>query len=190
MPEAELTAEEIKRYNRHLTLPEVGLPGQRRLKAARILCIGAGGLGSPLGIYLAAAGVGHIGVVDDDLVEETNLNRQIAHDTASIGQPKAESIGQRLKALNPYVQVKLYKQRLTAENVQPIFAEWDLVVDGSDNFETRYLVNDAAWFAGIPLISGSIFRFEGQVAAFHPHDGGACYRCLYAAPPPPDLAPS
>ncbi len=189
-PDEMLSPDESRRYNRHLILPEVGVAGQLRLKQARVLYIGAGGLGSPVGIYLAASGVGTIGVVDNDLVEESNLNRQIAHDTASVGRPKSESMVRRIKALNPYVEVKEYRERLTVENVESIFADWDLVLDCSDNFETRYLVNDAAWFAGLPLISGSIFRFEGQVSLFIPREGGACYRCLYAVPPPPSLAPN
>jgi len=185
-----LTPEEINRYSRHLTLPEVGVEGQERLKAARILCIGAGGLGSPIGIYLAAAGVGVIGVIDDDSVDITNLNRQIAHSSGDAGRRKVDSIKERMLAINPLIKVETYDTRLTAENALDIFSRYDMVIDGSDNFSTRYLVNDAAYFAGIPLVYGSIFRFEGQMSVFHPHVHGPCYRCLYSNPPPASLVPS
>jgi len=187
---ARLTPEEINRYSRHLTLPEVGIQGQERLKAARILCIGAGGLGSPIGIYLAAAGVGTIGVMDDDEVDISNLNRQVAHSTADAGRPKVESIRERMLAINPLINVEIYNHRLSRENALEIFKQYDMVVDGSDNFATRYLVNDAAFLAGIPLVYGSIFRFEGQISVFHPHADGPCYRCLYSNPPPASLVPS
>ncbi len=185
-----LTPEEINRYSRHVTLPEVGVAGQQKLKAASVLSIGAGGLGSPIGIYLAAAGVGTLGVVDDDVVEVSNLNRQIAHSTFDAGTPKVDSIRERMHQINPNVKVDTYNTRLTRDNALEIFQPYDIVIDGSDNFETRYLVNDAAYFAGKPLISGSIFRFEGQVSVFDPHRGGPCYRCLYSNPPPASLVPS
>jgi adenylyltransferase/sulfurtransferase len=185
-----LSGEEIQRYSRHLTLPEVGLPGQEKLKAARVLCIGSGGLGSPIGLYLAAAGVGTIGVVDFDVVDVTNLQRQIAHTTPDVGRPKVDSIRAKMEAMNPFVNVVAHNTKLTKDNALEIFKDYDIVVDGSDNFETRYLVNDAAFLAGKPLVYGSIFRFEGQVSTFNPHAGGACYRCLYANPPPASLVPS
>ncbi len=185
-----LTPEEINRYSRHLTLPEVGLSGQERIKQAKVLLIGAGGLGSPMGIYLAAAGVGRLGIVDFDRVDASNLQRQIAHTTADVGRPKVDSIREKIQAINPHVRVDIYDEKLTAENAQAIFSEYDLVADGSDNFQTRYLVNDAAYFAGKPLVYGSIFRFEGQISVFDPHSGGPCYRCLYSSPPPASLVPS
>ena len=185
-----LTPEEVNRYSRHVTLPEVGVSGQEKLKAASVLSIGAGGLGSPIGIYLAAAGVGRIGVVDDDVVDISNLNRQIAHSTASAGRPKVETIRERMHEINPLVEVEIYNTRLTRENALEIFSKYDIIIDGSDNFETRYLVNDAAYLAGKPLVYGSIFRFEGQMSVFHPHVEGPCYRCLYSNPPPASLVPS
>jgi len=185
-----LTPEEINRYSRHVTLPEVGVGGQEKLKQAKVLSIGAGGLGSPIGMYLAAAGVGTLGVVDDDVVDVSNLNRQIAHSTAGAGRPKVESIKERMLEINPLVNVEIYNTRLTRDNALEIFAGYDIIVDGSDNFETRYLVNDAAYLAGKPLVYGSIFRFEGQMSVFHPHEGGPCYRCLYSNPPPASLVPS
>ena len=185
-----LTPEEINRYSRHLTLPEVGLSGQERIKQAKVLLIGAGGLGSPMGIYLAAAGVGRLGIVDFDRVDASNLQRQIAHTTADVGRPKVDSIREKIQAINPHVRVDIYDEKLTVENAQAIFSEYDLVADGSDNFQTRYLVNDAAYFAGKPLVYGSIFRFEGQISVFDPHAGGPCYRCLYSSPPPASLVPS
>jgi molybdopterin/thiamine biosynthesis adenylyltransferase len=189
-PAAKLTSDEINRYSRHLTLPEVGLAGQEKIKAAKVLCIGSGGLGSPIGLYLAAAGVGTIGVVDFDRVDVTNLQRQIAHTTPDVGTPKVQSIRNKMVAMNPYVNVVTYDTKLTKDNALDLFREYDVIVDGSDNFETRYLVNDAAFFAGKPLVYGSIFRFEGQVSTFNPHAGGACYRCLYSNPPPASLVPS
>jgi adenylyltransferase/sulfurtransferase len=185
-----LSPEEINRYSRHLTLPEVGLAGQQKIKNAKVLMIGAGGLGSPIGIYLAAAGVGRIGVVDFDKVDASNLQRQVAHSTADLGRPKVESIRDRMRAINPYVEVEAHEEKLTAENAQGLFERYDVIVDGSDNFQTRYLVNDAAYFAGKPLVYGSIFRFEGQISVFDPHSGGPCYRCLYSNPPPASLVPS
>src|SRR5579862_537096 len=186
----DLTREELQRYSRHLILPEVGLAGQRKLKNARVLLIGAGGLGSPASLYLAAAGVGTLGIVDDDVVDASNLQRQVAHSTERLGEPKADSARRTLEALNPDVDVKTYKERLTSENVDRILADgWDVIVDGADNFPTRYLVNDASVWHGIPVVHGSIYRFEGQVTVFKPHEG-PCYRCLFPAPPPPELAPS
>jgi adenylyltransferase/sulfurtransferase len=185
-----LSAEEIHRYSRHLTLPEVGVGGQEQLKAARVLCIGSGGLGSPIGLYLAAAGIGHLGVVDFDKVDVTNLQRQIAHTTLDVGRPKVESIREKMLAMNPHIAVEPHDTKLTKDNALDLFAQYDIIVDGSDNFETRYLVNDAAYLTGKPLVYGSIFRFEGQISVFNPRAGGACYRCLYASPPPAALVPS
>jgi molybdopterin/thiamine biosynthesis adenylyltransferase/rhodanese-related sulfurtransferase len=179
-----------KRYSRHLLIPEVGVEGQLKLLDSRVLLIGAGGLGSPASLYLAAAGVGHIGIVDDDRVDESNLQRQIAHSTERLGEWKAESAKRTLQALNPDVEVTPYLERLTSENVDRILDEgWDVIVDGADNFPTRYLVNDAAVWHDIPLVHGSIYRFEGQVTVFKPYEG-PCYRCLFPQPPPPELAPS
>jgi molybdopterin/thiamine biosynthesis adenylyltransferase len=170
-------------------LPEVGEKGQIKLLESKVLCIGAGGLGSPSSVYLAAAGVGTIGIVDDDVVDTSNLQRQIIHSTDRIGTPKVESAKQTLTGLNPDVEVVPYATRLSSENVLDIFAGYDVIVDGTDNFQTRYLVNDAALKLGIPVIHASIFRFEGQLTVF-PGDGGPCYRCLYPEPPPPEEAPS
>jgi molybdopterin/thiamine biosynthesis adenylyltransferase/rhodanese-related sulfurtransferase len=178
------------RYSRHLLIPEVGEEGQLKLLQSRILLIGAGGLGSPAALYLAAAGVGTLGIVDADVVDETNLQRQVLHSTASLGQAKVESAERRLRELNPDVEVRAYKEQLTSENIERILGEgWDVIVDGADNFPTRYLVNDAAVFHELPLVHGSIFRFEGQVTVFQPRRG-PCYRCLFPQPPPPELAPS
>jgi molybdopterin/thiamine biosynthesis adenylyltransferase/rhodanese-related sulfurtransferase len=185
-----LDAEKRSRYSRHLLIPEVGVEGQLKLLESKILLIGAGGLGSPASLYLAAAGVGTIGIVDDDVVDSSNLQRQIAHSTETLGEPKAESAKRTIEALNPDVNVITYQERLTSENVDRILADgWDVIVDGADNFPTRYLVNDAAVFHDIPLVHGSIYRFEGQVTVFKPHEG-PCYRCLFPQPPPPELAPS
>ena len=184
-----LSNEEIARYGRHLTLPEVGMEGQRRLKAASVLMIGTGGLGAPTGMYLAAAGVGRMGIVDFDVVEASNLQRQIIHGTADIGRPKIESARDRLHDINPNVEIETYETRLTSENALELFANYDIVVDGTDNFPTRYLVNDACVISGKPNVYGSIFRFEGQASVFWA-DKGACYRCLYPEPPPPGLVPS
>ncbi len=187
----QLTGEEYQRYSRHLTLPEVGVSGQEKLKGAKVLCIGAGGLGSPIGIYLAAAGIGTIGVMDFDVVDVTNLQRQIAHTTKDVGRPKVQSIKEKLEAINPHVKVVVHDTRLEADNALAVFKNYDIIVDGSDNFATRYLVNDAAFMAGKPLVYGSIFRFEGQVSVFHPSQGDQpCYRCLYSNPPPASLVPS
>src|SRR6266542_3290271 len=178
------------RYSRHLLIPEVGEQGQLKLLDSKVLLIGAGGLGSPASLYLAAAGVGRIGIVDADVVDESNLQRQIVHSTEVLGEPKAQSAKRTVEALNPDVQVVAYQERLTSENVERILADgWDVIVDGADNFPTRYLVNDASVWHGIPVVHGSIYRFEGQVTVFKPGDG-PCYRCLFPAPPPPELAPS
>ncbi len=185
-----LAPEQRARYSRHLLIPEVGVEGQLKLLSSRILLIGAGGLGSPAGLYLAAAGVGTLGIVDDDRVDASNLQRQIAHSTETLGEWKADSAKRTLQALNPDVNVVTYKERITSENVERILADgWDVIVDGADNFPTRYLLNDAAVWHDIPLVHGSIYRFEGQVTVFKPHEG-PCYRCLFPQPPPPELAPS
>jgi adenylyltransferase/sulfurtransferase len=185
----QLSNEEIARYSRHLILPEVGLVGQKKLKAARVLTIGTGGLGSPLGLYLAAAGVGTIGVVDFDVVDESNLQRQIIHGTKDVGRRKIESARDRLLDINPNINVEAFETRLTSENALELFREFDVIVDGTDNFPTRYLVNDASVLTGKPNVYGSIFRFEGQASVFWA-ERGACYRCLYPEPPPPGLVPS
>lgn len=185
----ELTNEEVARYSRHLILPEVGVAGQRRLKAARVLLIGTGGLGAPLGMYLAAAGVGTLGLVDFDSVDASNLQRQIIHGTRDVGRPKVASARDRLADINPNVNIESFPTRLTSANALDIIRQFDLVVDGTDNFPTRYLVNDACVLAGKPNVYGSIFRFEGQATVFGA-PGGPCYRCLYPEPPPPGLVPS
>jgi molybdopterin/thiamine biosynthesis adenylyltransferase/rhodanese-related sulfurtransferase len=185
-----LDAERRARYSRHLLIPEVGEEGQLRLLDARVLLIGAGGLGSPASLYLAAAGVGRLGIVDADVVDASNLQRQIVHSTERLGEPKVESAKRTIEALNPDVEVVAYEERLTSENIDRILADgWDVIVDGADNFPTRYLVNDASVWADIPVVHGSIYRFEGQVTVFKP-DEGPCYRCLFPSPPPPELAPS
>src|SRR5215207_4177728 len=185
----ELSNEEIARYSRHLIMPEVALEGQKQLKAAKILTVGTGGLGSPLALYLAAAGVGTIGIVDFDVVDESNLQRQIIHGTSDVGRPKIESARDRLEDINPNVNVVAYEEALTSENALEIFGDYDVVVDGTDNFPTRYLVNDACVLTGKPNVYGSIFRFEGQASVFWAEEG-PCYRCLYPEPPPPGLVPS
>jgi len=184
-----LSHEELLRYSRHLTLPDVGLDGQAKLGDARVLLIGAGGLGSPAALYLAAAGVGTLGLVDFDLVDRSNLQRQIIHGTSAIGTPKIESARARLRDVNPHVQVETFGERLTSGNALQILRGFDIVVDGSDNFPTRYLVNDACVLLGRPNVYGAVFRFDGQVSVFHAREG-PCYRCLYAEPPPPELVPS
>src|SRR6476469_8028058 len=184
-----LSADEVRRYSRHLILPEVGMEGQKKLKASRVLCIGAGGLGSPATMYLAAAGVGTIGIVDFDTVDYSNLQRQILHGTPDVGRPKLQSAKDRLRALNPGVNVETYDTALSSKNALDIFKGYDVVVDGTDNFPTRYLVNDACVLLGIPNAYGSIFRFEGQASVFGTKEG-PCYRCLYPEPPPPGLVPS
>jgi molybdopterin/thiamine biosynthesis adenylyltransferase/rhodanese-related sulfurtransferase len=179
-----------RRYSRHLLIPEVGEEGQAKLLDSRMLLIGAGGLGSPASLYLAAAGVGTLGIVDDDAVDETNLQRQIVHSTERLGESKAESAKRTIEALNPDVSVKVFKERLTSENVDRVLGEgWDAIVDGADNFPTRYLLNDASVWHDVPVVHGSIFRFEGQTTVFKPKEG-PCYRCLFPQPPPPELAPS
>jgi sulfur-carrier protein adenylyltransferase/sulfurtransferase len=186
----QLSPERRARYSRHLLIPEIGEAGQLALLDAKILLLGAGGLGSPASLYLAAAGVGHIGIVDADIVDESNLQRQIAHSLNTLGSPKVDSARRTIEALNPDVEVTTYRERLTSENIDRILDDgWDIIVDGTDNFPTRYLVNDASVWRGIPVVHGSIYRFEGQVTVFKPGDG-PCYRCLYPAPPPPELAPS
>src|SRR5436309_2761046 len=184
-----LTKEELQRYSRHLIMPEVTAEGQKRLKAARVLCIGAGGLGSPLALYLAAAGVGRLGLVDFDRVDESNLQRQILHGTASVGRPKLESAKARLADLNPGVRVDTYEQRLSSDDALDVIRPYDVVVDGTDNFPTRYLVNDACVLLGKPNVYGSIFRFEGQASVFDARVG-PCYRCLFPEPPPPGVVPN
>jgi len=186
---ATLDKDEILRYSRHLIMPEVGMEGQQKLKAARVLCIGTGGLGSPLALYLAAAGVGTLGLVDFDVVDFTNLQRQVIHFSSDVGRPKLESAKEKIAAINPYINVKTFETRLTSENALQIFAGFDIIVDGTDNFPTRFLVNDACVFTGKPNVYGSIFRFEGQASVFATKEG-PCYRCLYPEPPPPGLVPS
>ena len=185
----ELSNEEIARYSRHLIMPEVALDGQKKLKQARILTIGAGGLGAPLAMYLAAAGVGTLGIVDFDVVDESNLQRQIIHGTSDVGRPKMESARDRIKDINPNVNVEGFEEPLSSENALDIFKDFDIIVDGTDNFPTRYLVNDACVLSGKPNVYGSIFRFEGQASVFYAEEG-PCYRCLYPEPPPPGLVPS
>jgi len=187
--EVELDRDEILRYSRHLIMPEVALEGQKKLKAARVLCIGAGGLGSPLALYLAAAGVGRLGIVDFDVVDFTNLQRQIIHSTANVGRSKLDSAKERIAEINPYVQVDTYEVALTSDNALDLFRDYDIIADGTDNFPTRYLVNDACVLLGKPNVYGSIFRFEGQATVFYAKEG-PCYRCLYPEPPPPGLVPS
>jgi sulfur-carrier protein adenylyltransferase/sulfurtransferase len=185
-----LSADQRSRYSRHLLIPEVGEDGQQRLLDARVLLVGAGGLGSPASLYLAAAGVGRLGIVDADVVDESNLQRQIVHATDRLGEPKVHSAKRTVEALNPDVRVVPFQERLTSENIDRILEDgWDVIVDGADNFPTRYLVNDASVWHGIPVVHGSIFRFEGQVTVFAP-GAGPCYRCLFPQPPPPELAPS
>ncbi len=185
-----LDEEQLARYSRHLLIPEVGVQGQQRLLETSILLIGAGGLGSPAALYLAAAGVGRLGIVDDDRVDASNLQRQVLHSTARLGESKAQSAARTLRELNPDVEVVTYEERLTSENVDRILGEgWELIVDGADNFPTRYLLNDASVWHRIPVVHGSIYRFEGQATVFAPF-AGPCYRCLFPQPPPPELAPS
>jgi len=187
--DVKLSKEEIQRYSRHLIMPEVGMEGQLKLKRARVLTIGTGGLGAPLGLYLAAAGVGHLGLVDFDVVDSSNLQRQVAFTTADVGKSKSEAAKARLLALNPAIEIVSYETRLTSENALDLFRDYDIIVDGTDNFPTRFLVNDACVLLGKPNVYGSIFRFEGQATVFS-YPGGPCYRCLYPEPPPPGLVPS
>ncbi len=185
----QLSKEEMQRYSRHIIMPEVGLEGQKKLKAARVLCIGTGGLGSPVSMYLAAAGVGTLGLVDFDVVDVTNLQRQIVHGQSNIGQRKVESAKQTLQEINPHIEIKTFDMRLTSENAFELFRDFDVVVDGTDNFATRYLVNDACVLMGKPNVYGSIFRFDGMATVFDA-SRGPCYRCLYPEPPPPGMVPS
>jgi len=186
----DLNKEEVARYSRHLIMPEVGMEGQRKLKAASILLVGAGGLGSPLGLYLAAAGVGRLGIVDFDVVDHSNLQRQVLHGTKDVGRPKLRSAIDRLSDINPHIQIDGYEFALRSENALAVINEYDIIIDGTDNFQTRYLVNDASVLLGKPNVYGSIFRFDGQASVFYPKGGGPCYRCLYPEPPPPGLVPS
>jgi len=188
-PADSLSADEVRRYSRHLIIPDVGRSGQKRLKNARVLCIGAGGLGSPALMYLAAAGVGTLGIVEFDTVDESNLQRQIIHGQSDIGRSKAESARDSIKEINPYVDVVIHDERLDSTNVMPLFSQYDLIVDGTDNFATRYLVNDACVLLGKPYVWGSIYRFDGQASVFWA-EHGPCYRCLYPEPPPPGMVPS
>lgn len=188
-PAEKLTVEEVRRYSRHLIIPDVGMPGQKRLKNARVLCVGAGGLGSPALMYLAAAGVGTIGILEFDVVDESNLQRQIIHGQSDIGWSKARSAQESIRQVNPLVHVVLHEERLDSGNALEIFADYDLIVDGTDNFATRYLVNDACVLLGKPYVWGSIYRFEGQASVFWA-EHGPCYRCLYPEPPPPGMVPS
>jgi len=188
-PAAELTVDEVRRYSRHLIIPDVGMAGQKRLKNAKVLCVGAGGLGSPALMYLAAAGVGTLGIVEFDVVDESNLQRQIIHGQSDVGRSKAQSARDRVLEVNPLVTVNLHEERLDSSNVMEIFSQYDLIVDGTDNFATRYLVNDAAVLLGKPYVWGSIYRFDGQASVFW-SEHGPCYRCLYPEPPPPGMVPS
>ncbi|MEU1290720.1 adenylyltransferase/sulfurtransferase MoeZ [Kitasatospora sp. NPDC005856] len=188
-PADELTVDEVHRYSRHLIIPDVGMAGQKRLKNAKVLCVGAGGLGSPALLYLAAAGVGTLGIVEFDVVDESNLQRQIIHGQSDVGRSKAESARDSVKEINPYVDVVLHEERLDNSNVMEIFSGYDLIVDGTDNFATRYLVNDAAVLLGKPYVWGSIYRFDGQASVFWA-EHGPCYRCLYPEAPPPGMVPS
>ncbi len=192
-PAAELSRQEVMRYSRHLIIPEVATDGQKRLKKAKVLAVGAGGLGSPTLMYLAAAGVGTLGVVDFDTVDESNLQRQIIHGQSDVGRSKAESARDSIHEINPLIQVNLHTERLDSSNVMELFAQYDLIVDGTDNFATRYMVNDAAFLLGKPYVWGSIYRFDGQASVFWPTAPGGqapCYRCLYPEPPPPGMVPS
>lgn len=186
----QLSNDEIRRYSRHLILPEVGLAGQKKIKSTSVLCIGAGGLGSPIALYLAAAGIGKMGIVDFDDVDFSNLQRQIAHGTEDVGRPKAESARETIQSINPNVEVVIHNTRISSDNALDLIRPYDIVVDGTDNFPTRYLTNDACVLLKKPNVYGSIFRFEGQASVFAPHLGGPCYRCLYPEPPPPGMVPS
>ena len=188
--EVNLSVAERQRYARHLTIPEVGIEGQKRLRSAKVLCIGAGGLGSPVAMYLAAAGIGELGIVDFDHVDFSNLQRQLLHRTEDVGRKKIESARERLQEINPEVEIRTFEERLGAANAEEISKDYDLIIDGTDNFETRYLSNDLAVLTGKPNVYGSIFRFEGQVSVFAPHLGGPCYRCLFPTPPEPGQVPS
>jgi sulfur-carrier protein adenylyltransferase/sulfurtransferase len=185
----ELNSDEIRRYSRHLILPEVGLAGQKKIKAASVLCVGAGGLGSPITMYLAAAGIGKLAIVDFDIVDDSNLQRQLLHTDADVGHPKTESAMETLRGINPNVELVLHSTRMTSKNALDLIRPYDIVVDGTDNFPTRYLTNDACVLLKKPNVYGSVFQFEGQASVFAPHLGGPCYRCLYPEPPPPHMAP-
>ena len=186
----DFTEDQIKRYSRHIILSEVGGKGQKKICQSKIFITGAGGLGSPIALYLAAAGVGTLGIIDHDVVDLSNLQRQILHSTKTLNRPKVDSAKETIEALNPDVRVVPYREKLTSENILEIIKDYDIILDGSDNFPTRFLVNDACFFLGKTLISGSIFRFEGQITTLKPHSGHPCYRCLYPEPPPPGLVPS
>ncbi|HEY3684305.1 MAG TPA: adenylyltransferase/sulfurtransferase MoeZ [Streptosporangiaceae bacterium] len=188
-PAPELTVDEVRRYSRHLIIPDVGMDGQKRLKNSKVLVVGAGGLGSPALLYLAAAGVGTLGIIDFDVVDESNLQRQVIHGQSDVGRPKAESARDSIREINPLVQVNLHEERLDSSNAMEIFEPYDLIVDGTDNFATRYLVNDACVLLGKPYVWGSIYRFDGQASVFW-SEYGPCYRCLYPEPPPPGMVPS
>lgn len=186
----ELKEDQIYRYSRHILLPEIGGEGQARLLKARVFCLGAGGLGSPIALYLAAAGVGTIGIADSDRVDITNLHRQVLHYTEDIGKPKTDSAREKLEKLNPDVDIVVYNDPISKNNIRDIIRDYDIIIDGSDNFPTRYLLNDVCYFERKALVSGAIFQFEGQVSVFKPHAGGACYRCLYPEIPPEGMAPN
>ena len=188
--DSELTQDQLTRYSRHLLLKEVGIEGQTKLLKAKVLLVGAGGLGCPAGLYLAAAGVGTLGIIDSDKVDLTNLQRQILHGLADVGRSKTESAKEAIRRINPDVKVITYPERLTSENALKIFADYDIIIDGSDNFPTKYLVNDAAFFTGKPYVYGGVFQFEGQASVFFPKEGGPCLRCLFTEPPPQGLVPS
>jgi molybdopterin/thiamine biosynthesis adenylyltransferase/rhodanese-related sulfurtransferase len=188
--DSELTPDQLTRYSRHLMLKEVGMEGQLQLLKAKVLLIGAGGLGCPAALYLAASGVGTLGIIDSDRVDLSNLQRQILHGLADVGRPKTESAKEAIRRINPDVKVVTYTERLTPQNALEIFQEYDLIIDGSDNFPTKYLVNDASFFTGKPYIYGGVFQFEGQASVFFPKEGGPCLRCLFPEPPPPGLVPS
>jgi molybdopterin/thiamine biosynthesis adenylyltransferase/rhodanese-related sulfurtransferase len=188
--DSELTQDQLTRYSRHLLLKEVGVEGQTKLLKAKVLLVGAGGLGCPAGLYLAAAGVGTIGIIDSDRVDLTNLQRQILHTTSDVGRPKTESAKDAIRRINPDVKVITYQERLTPQNALEIFPHYDIIIDGSDNFPTKYLVNDASFFTGKPYVYGGVFQFEGQASVFFPKDGGPCLRCLFPEPPPRGLVPS
>jgi adenylyltransferase/sulfurtransferase len=185
-----LTQDQLTRYSRHILLKEVGMEGQKKLLKSKVLLVGAGGLGCPAGLYLAAAGVGTLGIIDSDKVDLTNLQRQILHGLADVGRPKTESAKEAIRRINPDVKVITYSERLTNQNALEIFPDYDIIVDGSDNFPTKYLVNDAAFFTGKPYVYGGVFQFEGQASVFFPKGGGPCLRCLFPEPPPPGLVPS
>jgi len=188
--DSELTRDQLTRYSRNILLKEVGKNGQVRLMKAKVLLVGAGGLGCPVGLYLAAAGVGTLGIIDSDRVDLTNLQRQILHNTSDVGRPKTESAKEAIRRINPDVNVITYQERLTTQNAIDIFLDYDIIIDGSDNFPTKYLVNDASFFAEKPYVYGGVFKFEGQVSVFFPKKGGPCLRCLFPEPPPPGLVPS